>query len=255
MAAKTSKNRRRQSNLLRRLSEWRKTENVRGNVLVVMILLLAAGVLAAVLFCEMQRKMLSMRQEKVKVCYGVVFLEDDVPAWMPPQLLQIIRDEISPAKLDFNDEKLCPKVLALAKKNPWIRKIKEIRKIRKGEKIGQVLVSAEFRRPFVRVSYNHMNYFVDDEGVLLPARQVPQWKAVVDGEVFYYIDPEDIPVAVRPLLERFMIICGAEAPAPQVGQKWPGDDIQAGLKLAKLVTTRSYARQISVIDIRNHKKR
>lgn len=247
MAAKTQKSALQRKGLFSRLPG--------GNVLVVTILLLAGGVLAAVIFCEMQRKMTTMRQEQVRVQYGVLFAQGDVPVWMPPELMEIIRREITPAKMSFNDEKLCPQVLALAQKNPWIRKIREIRKIRKNDRIGQVIVSVEFRRPFVRVSHNHMNYFVDEDGVRLPTQQVPQWKAIVDGQVYYYLDAEDVPVAVRPLLERFMIICGAEAPAPEVGKQWPGEDIQAGLKLAKLVNTRTYARQISVIDIRNYRER
>jgi hypothetical protein len=53
----------------------------------------------------------------------------------------------------------------------------------------------------------------------------------------------------------YVLIEGVQSPAPPVGQKWPGADLAAGLKLAVLVAGRPWANQVSAIDVRNHANR
>ncbi len=94
---------------------------------------------------------------------------------------------------------------------------------------GTVLVQAEFRRPFAfAVSEKaSQRVLVDDEGCVLP---MP-------------------PQRLQP--GQYITVFGVATAAPAAGKKWNAPDLIDGIKLLKLIKDRSYASEITGIDVRN----
>lgn len=126
------------------------------------------------------------------------------------------------------DDDLTRAVYDRASANPWVASVKRVSK----RPDGEVLVEAEYRRPFALVRSAALPAVeltvVDAEGAVLPiaAKRVRRGECLTIGDV-----------ASRP-------------PAP--GNKWDAPDLIDGLKLLKLLRPRPYFDQISLIDVRNH---
>jgi hypothetical protein len=194
-------------------------------------------------------------------CWGLVVLEQrvtvvlqDVPPWMPGALARQIGEELI-LDTPYLDESLTRRVFERAGANPWVAEVRAVTKSRKNHEFGVVTVKASYRRPVAVVQTETGRFLpVDAVGVRLPAAQLPRYfmrnADGTPGECF--VDYGDMPHRNR--LERlhYVVIQGVSQPPPPPGQVWPGDDIQAGLKLVELVSTRSYCNQITVVDVRNH---
>jgi hypothetical protein len=184
-----------------------------------------------------------------------------VPAWMPASLAKYVTEMITPQRASLSDPDLARKVYDLAMHNPLVRQANrvEVRPSAKGPG-GVVEVDLEFRQPFARIRSGADHLYVDKEGFCLPAGLVPmyvlslqdnQTRAVRQvcyqalGEV-----PEAWRSAARPI--HYVTIDGVQKSPPPPGWKWPATDLDAGLKLIELISTKPYYAQIAVVDVRNH---
>jgi len=184
-----------------------------------------------------------------------------LPAWMPASLARYVTEMITPQRANLSDPDLARKVYDLAVNNPLVRRANrvEVRPNAKGPG-GVVEADLEFRQPFARVRCGADDLYVDKEGFCLPAALVPmyvlslqdkQTRAVRQvcyqalGEV-----PEAWRSAARPI--HYVTIDGVQKSPPPPGWKWPAEDLDAGLKLIELISTRPYYAQITVVDVRNH---
>jgi hypothetical protein len=107
------------------------------------------------------------------------------------------------------DDRVCPYVAERLKGSPWISTVRRVSK----QSDGRVKVSADFRKPFAMIECRGIAYLVDETGVRLPQ----QW-------------------ASRGLNRGgWMAIRAVAAPPPPPGERWPGEDVAAGLKLASFL--------------------
>lgn len=180
---------------------------------------------------------------------------DSIPFWMPDTLGRHILEFITPQKMDFSDPDLCRVIHEKAEKNPWIARVMEVRRVRLSVCQGVVRVRAVYRQPVAKVSRNGRMYPVDNEGVVLPFSQTPRYAAQDADGVKYYLHRDAVPRHLRAIPIHYIVIEGVEAPPPPVGSPWPGDDLREGLRLVRLIQTRSYANQVAVVDVRNHDRR
>ena len=93
-----------------------------------------------------------------------------------------------------------------------------------------VAIRCQFRRPTAWVRHGRFCYLVDGEGVRLPGRY--HASECRDGVLF--------------------VIDGVEMTPPPIGDSWPGADLDAGLKLASLLTDEPFRHQITRILVDNH---
>ena len=183
------------------------------------------------------------------------------PAWMPDALADRIAASCLPAGANYYDKELAGKVHHLAAVNPWIHEVIRVEKCPEGRADAAVVqLDATFRVPVGRVPAEAGFAYVDAEGVRLPAEQVPKWAVLqpaAQGKpavTRYYLIRNDVPTDCSRDVRRihYIVIEGARSPAPSVGGHWQGDDLAAGLRLIRLVSSRPYANQITVVDVRNY---
>lgn len=98
---------------------------------------------------------------------------------------------------------------------------------------GRVSVDCEFRYPRAFVSWAEHCYLVDEDGVRLPGEYTLR-------ECSY---------------QRGLMVRGVEAPNPPVGHFWPGEDLAAGLQLARMLAGQPYRNQVASISVENFEGR
>lgn len=185
------------------------------------------------------------------------------PEWMPLGLARDIAVTLIPPRAEFGPEDLSANVYRLASTNPHIAEVRRVVRHSSGEPgVAIVEIDCRFRMPVARVDMSGSGWgyaFVDREGYRLPEADVPQWTARLvptpaqpNGVTRYYRDGDALPDGAAVQAVHYVTIRGIKAPAPDVGKPWEGSDIQDALRLVSLVLTRSYANQISVVDVRNH---
>ncbi|MDY6913831.1 MAG: hypothetical protein SVT52_05185 [Planctomycetota bacterium] len=184
----------------------------------------------------------------------------DRPGWMPASLARQIEASLCKQQVEFYDRDLTRKVYSLARDNPWIHRVLRVTKRRtEDSKVAMVELWAEFRRPVAKILTDCGDCYVDAEAVRLPAHQVPLWVAAVAAaespdspRQVCYIDKSEIPPNVQAVGIHYIIIHGVTEPLPPAGRQWQSDALVEGLKLVQLIGTRSYANQITEVDVRNH---
>ena len=181
------------------------------------------------------------------------------PAWMPATLAAEISRTLVPAGAVLSQPDLAQRVYARAVASPWIKSVRCVRKRRAANRrMAAVEVFAEYHRPVARVQAGRGYAYISDAGVRLPAGQVPKYEAAVAAyagapvRLRTYIRRREIPPGVRARTVHYIIIYGVRGPLPEVGQAWQEVALTDGLRLVKLVNSRKYARQITVVDVRNH---
>ncbi len=191
----------------------------------------------------------------------------DRPDWMPDSLARKIVADILPDGLDYYDDTLSEQVYALAVRHPWISNVESVLKRRTpdGEK-AYVELRAKFRQPIAKAGARGRYSFIDVDGARLPdsaeSPQVPRYVLAASlgdseatGKEIYYADQALLPANGVHKKIRYIIIDGVAGLAPLPGELWAGKDLADGLKLLKLLLARSYADQITVIDVTNHSGR
>lgn len=95
---------------------------------------------------------------------------------------------------------------------------------------GVLAIRCTFREPVAYVQHNDACYLVDGEGVLLPG-----WYRLEDCAT-----------------SKLLLISGVKDAPPTVGHRWPGQDLQSGLKLAGLIGHRAFRNQVDRIIVTNY---
>lgn len=222
------------------------------------------GILAAVGVVSgmqtLQKRVIEKRYAGTKG--AAVVRVTSVPSWMPASLAQDITDTITPLDASLADPELAARVYQLAQSNPMIREVTRV-EVRPNANLpgGVVEVDLEFRRPFARVRTDADYIYVDAEGVCLPVTQVPMYvlslqdrqTGAVRQECYQALGEITEP-SWRASARRihYVTIDGVQTTSPPPGWKWPGTDLDAGLRLVQLVSAKPYYPQITVIDVRNH---
>ena len=163
------------------------------------------------------------------------------PPWMTDlvaaQLAELFRPAGSPSV--FDREALVD-VNRRLKANPWVSKVRQVRRAF-GESAGDTIeVDCDFRTPAALVYDNDGHYwFVDEQGVKLPEwfepRELKQLIFAADGRV------------------NLRVIEGVRNPPPrQAGQLWLGDDLIAGLDLARRLSGQPFAEELIRINVGNY---
>lgn len=156
----------------------------------------------------------------------VVFV--DTPAWMNDQLRERLEKVATPVVARSSlDGSLVQDVAATLSAEPWVKKVRQVRR-QFGESAGDTLVvDCEFRAPVALVQDDAWFWMVDGDGVKLPERFMKNELAkVANGQGL-------MGMTLR-------VITGVHEPAPQAGEHWKGNDLAAGIELAKLFHDKNY---------------
>lgn len=138
-------------------------------------------------------------------------------------------------RTDPYDERVCPWVASRLAGSAWVERVRRVTK----QSDGRVKIDADLRKPFAMVECGRTAYLVDDAGVRLPE----QW-------------------ASRDVNRRgWLVIRGVGGPVPRPGEPWPGEDLAAGLKLARFLYRAEavgrvpFRESIAAIDVGNFRGR
>lgn len=169
----------------------------------------------------------------------------DRPAWMSDALALQIASAARPGALRSSmDHDLLKETTQALQLNPWVRNVRQVRRTF-GKTPGDTIeISCEYRAPVALVASRGQYVMVDGEGVKLPekfainAQQAPAIMFGPDGHI------------------TLRVIEGvATLPPFTDGQKWPGEDLQAGLDLVKLLYGRACTDEIHRVNVSNFKGR
>src|SRR5687768_6401818 len=160
------------------------------------------------------------------------------PAWMSDFLAGQIAKLARPGGTrSAFDHKLLVEVHSALKTNPWIKSIKQVRRVYGNSPADTIEIDCDYRAPVALVKWGDFYWLVDGDGVKLPeaytAQQVPQ---IMIGR--------DKQLAIR-------IIQGVKQPPAEPGYRWDGDDLAAGLEMVKLLFHKPYAEEIAKVDVSN----
>lgn len=138
----------------------------------------------------------------------------NLPTWLREPEWRWVVDELAAipefaADTDIFDANVTAYVGEQLSRSPWIERIDRVTKHRD----GRVRVAAHFRKPFTMIEKDGWAYVVDETGVRLPGR-------LAASEVDH---------------SRGLTIVGVRAAAPPEGQRWPGRDVEDGIKLVRFL--------------------
>ena len=162
------------------------------------------------------------------------------PSWLSDEnwkdVLPKLEDRIDlPSDTDPYDDRVCPYVAERLAGSAWIAQVRRVTK----QNDGVVKVYSNFRKPFAMIEQAGVAYLVDAAGVRLPM----EWAArSVNRSVW-------------------LTIRGVAARVPERGHRWAGDDVAAGLKLARFLYAAEdagradFREEILAIDVGNFKGR
>lgn len=165
------------------------------------------------------------------------------PAWMSDFVAQQVATQVAPrgAHSAF-DHTMLVEITRMLKTNPWIMKVRGVRRVY-GKGPGDTLdIDCDFRTPAALVRTADDAYIlIDRNGVRLPEKYAVK----------------DVPAVVETPDGRtnILIIEGVARPAPKgAGQKWTGDDLRAGLEMAALLldpANKPFTHEIRKISVEN----
>ncbi len=121
------------------------------------------------------------------------------------------------------DSTLCEQVARRLADCPWVE---TVRRVSKAAEPGWISVQCDYRRPQALVQQGEYFYMVDEYGVRLPG--------------VYGYQPG------------WVLVQGVSSAAPDPGEPWPGNDIAAGLRLARMILDQPYARQVVSVSVYNY---
>ena len=136
-------------------------------------------------------------------------------------------------RTDVYDDRVCPWVAERLAGSAWIERIRSVTK----QQNGRVKIQAEFRKPFAMAEHNGLAYLVDGGGVRLPTAAWPSSRVNRAG---------------------WYVLCGMASSPPRPGQRWQGEDLAAGLKLARFLEAAEHVpfrEEILAIDVGNFRGR
>lgn len=161
------------------------------------------------------------------------------PPWMNDFLVEQIAAIARPmgAHSSF-DHKLLVDTVEMLGRNPWVKKVRSVRRAYTHKPGDTLEVDCEYRAPVALVKYGPFYWLVDEAGVRLSDRfteqDIPSIQFGPDGKT-----------CIR-------VIEGVQQPAPHVpGEPWKGADLAAGLKMLRYLFDLPYTNQILRVDVRN----
>ena len=233
-----------------------------GTTWVIVIVAVLAGAVWGLHKAE-QRVFGPDKNGQVGECAELVLV--DAPNWMPSMVAGRIRHRCRPFGIGFYDDQLLAEVAQRAAMSPWVRKVNFVRKrLAPDGRSGVIELSCEYRQPVACVELEHRAgresmqvAYIDAEGVRLPFADVPKFVArftTMEGafEQRYYASPDSWPAHAAVWRAHYPIIRGVLSGEPEDGQRWVSPELEAGLRLFDWISSREYADQITVIDVRNH---
>jgi hypothetical protein len=164
------------------------------------------------------------------------------PSWMSDLVAQQIASQVAPrgAHSAFDHDMLV-EITRMLKSNPWIMKVRGVRRVY-GNAPGDTLeLDCDFRTPAALVRTGSVYYLIDRAGVRLPEQYAPA----------------DVPRVIETASGRsnILVIEGVARPAPKnAGQKWTGEDLHAALDLAALLldpANQGFTHEIRKINVAN----
>jgi hypothetical protein len=161
----------------------------------------------------------------------------DQPKWMSDALAEQILSSIrpvTPAKAD--DHQLLVDRAALLANNPWVKKVKSVRRAYGNQPGDLIEIDCDYRAPVALVHWQDQYWYIDTEGVQLPDP----------------LTPEQVSRLIRPGQPMFRIIDGVAQPPSGPGRLWQGGDIQAGIEMVALLADVEEVNDIVKIDVSNY---
>ena len=166
----------------------------------------------------------------------------DRPVWMSDLVAQRILANVRPETADGPfDRNLLKSRAALLADSPWVREVRQVRRVYGPGGDSTLLIDCDFRAPVALVAWHDHHWLVDRDGVMLPegfsADQVDKVVYGTDGRV-----------NVRRIL-------GAANPPAGAGKPWPGGDVKAALDLLDLVNRQPFGQDVVGVDVANFDRR
>jgi len=180
------------------------------------------------------------------------------PPWMPVELAGEIARQIGPipgSRLSRLD--LAKEVYERAVAHPMIRSLKPVVRMQTDDpRVDRIVVRCEFRQPIAKVAAAGGYAIVDAEGVRLPAKMAPMWVRPdgSDGRREYFLDTPNQPTSDSRRVH-YVLIQGVRAQLPPVGKSWLGDDLRDAIRLTRMIYAKTWANEITVINVENHNSR
>lgn len=194
---------------------------------------IAGGLAAAVFFSGRQVKEQLARSDDPP---QVVLLNR--PAWMTDDVAEMLTRSIRPRSgSSAFDSEILRDAAAVLQQSPWVRRVNSVRRTFRSAPGDTLEIDCEFRAPLALVRWQDYYWLVDGDGYKLPQ----QYTAAQAPELLR--DP-----ARRTHLR---IIEGVQEPPVESGQHWSGEDLAAGLELARLFYAQRFADEIVKIDVSN----
>jgi hypothetical protein len=167
------------------------------------------------------------------------------PAWMTDLVADQLAEKFRPdAVPSVFDRQALVEVNQRMSANPWVSKVKSVRRVFGGQAGDTIEVDCDFRAPLALVREGDADayWFVDGKGVLLPERftksELPKVMLAPDGRI------------------NVRVIEGVRnAPPPGPGKLWAGDDLLAGLDLAARLNGLAFTEEIVRLDVSNYNGR
>lgn len=162
------------------------------------------------------------------------------PVWMSNFLAQSIINSVRPAAPSSPfDKKVLVNAYNSLSANPWVKTVREVRRVYNKSPGDQLQIECVFRAPAALVSHNGQYILIADDRTVLPEQfSEDELPKVMFG-----------PTAAGHTQLR--IIQGVVASPAKPGAIWSGSDIAAGLKMATLLSQVPYADDIVRIDVSN----
>lgn len=146
---------------------------------------------------------------------------------IPPVLESLARNDLDAAvaglfEAAWTEPDLCRRIARRLATVGWIERVRYVRRLSD----ATFKISADYRIPVAMVQ--------QDDGFLLVDRQAVRLPGV------YRYDPA------------WLLIQGVQAPAPEPGVTWAGEDIRAALAIVSLIAGEPFAHQITAVLVNNY---
>jgi hypothetical protein len=165
------------------------------------------------------------------------------PPWMNDFLVEQIAAIARPiGGHSAFDHQLLVDTAEMLGRNPWVRKVRSVRRAYTRRPADTLEVDCEYRAPVALVKYGAFYWLVDEKGVRLSDRfteqDVPSIQFGPDGKT------------------RIRVIEGVEHAVPHIpGDQWPGDDLPAGLRMVNYLFDKPFTEQILRVNVANFRGR
>jgi hypothetical protein len=164
------------------------------------------------------------------------------PVWMTDLLAEQIIRSVRPAgTYSAFDEQMLADRVAILKTNPWIKEVKQVRRVYGKAPGDTVEIDCDYRAPIALIHWGEYFWLIDGDGVRLPEQFTANHvKDIVVGQ--------DKHINIR-------VIEGVSKPPVEAGHKWPGEDLVAGIDMVKQLYGQPWAEEIVKVDVSNFEGR